>query len=240
MSTPQRGQIQHDNFGSFRLPRAGLSADEDGLGFALFGHHLAVGSIGDGVDVRAEGFGGGVAEVLGAEESLLAVGFEDFPRIKRQPLKRIHRNQHRSRPRINLPPKIPIRHSMQNRRLVQMLQRNHIIIHTLGNIRVTKRSIRQLHPFVLGTLLGGRGGEQRAREGFAGIVSVNVVFELEGVGCAVDDFGEDPWVVAGILVAPDLGAGFHGEMLMLYRCSAIQLFSYSTGWTPQCNIFQIS
>ena len=28
--------------------------------------------------MRAEGFGGGVAEVLGAEESLLAVGFEDF------------------------------------------------------------------------------------------------------------------------------------------------------------------
>mmetsp|Transcript_21539 Transcript_21539/g.52044 ORF Transcript_21539/g.52044 Transcript_21539/m.52044 type:complete len:276 (+) Transcript_21539:3972-4799(+) len=150
----QRGEVEHDDLGGFRLSCAGLAADEDALGLALLGHHLAVGSIGDGVDVGREGFGVGVAEVLGAQEALLPVGFEDFRGIKRQPLKRIHRNEHRSRPRVNLPPKVPLAHGVQYRRLVQVLQRDHIVVGPLLYIGVAEGGVRELDALVLGAGVG--------------------------------------------------------------------------------------
>ena len=60
------------------LASPGLIVDEDALRPALIGHHLVAEPVGNGLDVRAEGLGEGVAQMPSAAEAFPAVGFEDM------------------------------------------------------------------------------------------------------------------------------------------------------------------
>lgn len=80
---------------------------------------------------------------------------------------------------------------MQNRRFMQMRQRNHIGIAPLLNLRFTQRRVRQLDAFVFfvahfhfgSVFVEGGGGDERAGGGGAGVVS-GEEFEGEEIGGA--------------------------------------------------------
>mmetsp|Transcript_22488 Transcript_22488/g.45064 ORF Transcript_22488/g.45064 Transcript_22488/m.45064 type:complete len:225 (-) Transcript_22488:2-676(-) len=102
---------------------------------------------------------------------------------------------------------------MQNCRLVQMRQRNHVIVHPLRLLRLRQRRVGQLDALVLHAIAvsAGIGSKAGAREDRA----IVRFFQLNFRVGPVDDFGEDPRVVAAFFEGPNFGAGFHFSKLFI-------------------------
>jgi hypothetical protein len=112
---------------------------------------------------------------------------------------------------------------MQYRRLVQVRQRNHVIIHSFGQLAFREGGVGQLDslvlrfaPFVGGGVLEHFGSvriergrsDERPLERFS-LVVAGEEFEGQGGIVAGGDFGEDPGVFSGGLIGPYFGACFH-------------------------------
>lgn len=122
ISRSQRRQIEHDDLGRFRFSGSGFSRNENGLRLAVIRHHLAVTPIGNRKHVRLQIVA--ALHALGRQQSIAAVGFEDFVRVQFQALKGIDRNEDGTSPRVDFAAKKSIGQGMQNRRFVQMRKRN--------------------------------------------------------------------------------------------------------------------